>query len=54
MPILIALARIGSDASAMGALKVGRTQSGLLWLSALGLGVISIVLIGSLLVGVFF
>ena len=54
VPILIALARIGGDSSVMGVLKVGRGQLGLLWLCALGLGVVSIVLIGSLLFGVFF
>jgi NRAMP (natural resistance-associated macrophage protein)-like metal ion transporter len=48
VPILIALARIGGDADAMGPLRVGRTQELLLWASALGLGVTSAVLIGTL------
>ena len=48
VPILIALARIGGDARAMGALRVGRTQQGLLWASAIGLGITSAVLLATL------
>ena len=49
VPILIALARIGGDGRAMGALKVGRIQQWLLWASAIGLGITSAVLIATLL-----
>ena len=49
VPILIALARIGGDEQAMGSLKVGRTQEWLLWASAVGLGITSVVLIATLL-----
>lgn len=49
VPILIALARIGGDGRVMGSLRVGRTQKWLLWASAIGLGLTSAVLIGTLL-----
>ncbi|MGI9117568.1 MAG: NRAMP family divalent metal transporter, partial [Gaiellales bacterium] len=49
VPILIALARIGGDERAMGPLRVGRAQAGLLWASAIGLGITSAVLIGTLM-----
>jgi Mn2+/Fe2+ NRAMP family transporter len=49
VPILITLARIGGDARVMGTLRVGRTQQGLLWVSALGLGVASAVLLVTVL-----
>ena len=48
VPILIALARIGGDERAMGSLAVGRTQKALLWASAIGLGITSVVLIATL------
>ena len=48
VPILIALARIGGDERAMGSLRVGRTQRALLWASAIGLGITSVVLIATL------
>jgi NRAMP (natural resistance-associated macrophage protein)-like metal ion transporter len=48
VPILIALARIGGDERAMGLLRVGRSQQVLLWASAIGLGVTSLVLIATL------
>ena len=48
VPILIALARIGGDTRLMGALAVGRTQQGLLWASAIGLGITSAVLLATL------
>ena len=51
VPILVALARIGGDRRAMGALAVGRVQASLLWASAIGLALTSAALIGSLLVG---
>jgi Mn2+/Fe2+ NRAMP family transporter len=51
VPILIALARIGGDDRVMGALRVGRLQQVLLWCGAIGLGVASTVLIGTLLLG---
>ena len=51
VPILVALARIGGDPQAMGALRVGRTQSVLLWASAIGLGLASAVLMATLLWG---
>lgn len=49
VPILIALARIGGDGRVMGILRVGRSQQWLLWASAIGLGITSAVLIGTLL-----
>lgn len=49
VPILIALARIGGDQRAMGALRVGRIQQWLLWAGAIGLGVTSAMLIATLL-----
>ena len=51
VPILFALARIGGDRRAMGDLAVGRAQKALLWGAAIGLGVTSAVLIGTLLLG---
>ena len=51
VPILIALARISGDAAEMGELKVGRATLAAMWVSAIGLGIASALLIGSLLVG---
>ncbi len=49
VPILVALARIGGDHRTMGNLRVGRTQSALLWAGAIGLGVASALLVATLL-----
>lgn len=51
VPILVVLARIGRDPGAMGALAVGRTHAILLWACAVGLGIASAALLGSLLWG---
>lgn len=48
VPILVVLARIAGDGRTMGGLAAGRTQLVLLWVCAIGLGLASLALLGSL------